>query len=71
MKNSGFSLIELVVFIVVISIVAVGVAMLIATLLQRSPITERLSDTLSVAQARMELILGQRYFVGYNRILKD
>lgn len=60
-KNAGFSLVELVVFIVVIGIVAV--AMIVPMNMASENSANPLYDTIAyeLAQERMELILGQRY----------
>ena len=64
-QQLGTSLIELVVFIAVISIAVTGVTLLFSTLLYQSSINTQMSEALSLAQGRMEIILGQRYFLGY------
>lgn len=68
-KQSGVSLIELVVFVAALSIGVAGITVMFTTLLSQSPITEQVSQALSLAEARMELILGQRHFVGYTGIV--
>ena len=65
-KSAGFTLIELVVFIVVISIAFTTLITSFQTLLQKSPVPNRLSTAIGLAQGRMDLILGQRYQQGFS-----
>ena len=62
---TGASLIEVVIFIAVISIALTGITLVMSTVLLQSPIAEQTSQALSLAQGRMELILGQRHYNGY------
>ncbi|MBI5447882.1 MAG: type II secretion system protein [Gammaproteobacteria bacterium] len=64
-KYNGYSLIELVLLIATVSIAMVGVVSVMTTLLRQAPMSSQSQKVLSVAQARMELILGQHYFLGY------
>src|ERR1700722_4318360 len=65
MKQRGFSLIELIVFIVIIGIVTSALFLAFASLLQDAPIGLHQTVALGLAQERMELILAQRRLQGY------
>lgn len=64
--SSGFSLIELIVFIVIVGISVVAVLLSFQTLLTRSPNTNRQTVAIELAQGRMDVILGQYYQNGYS-----
>jgi Tfp pilus assembly protein PilE len=64
-KLNGFTLIELVIFIVVISVTFTTLAISFQTLLKKSYFPNRVTTAVGLAQARMELILGQRYQKGF------
>jgi len=69
-KNSaGFSLIELVIFIVVIGLAVSGVFLAFSTTLQNTPLvnTQTLANQLAVA--RMEIIIGQRRMFGFSNTI--
>jgi prepilin-type N-terminal cleavage/methylation domain-containing protein len=62
----GFSLVELLVFIVIFGIAAYALLRSFASVLPRSPTPAQLTQATLLAQERMELILGQRDALGYN-----
>lgn len=64
-KQAGFSLVELVVFIVVIGIVISGVFTAFSTALQKSPIVNPQTTAIELANARMDIIIDQRHMVGF------
>ena len=64
-KQHGVSLIELVIFIAVLSVAVSGITLVLTTVLLQSPITGQISEALSIAQGRMELVLGKRQLMGY------
>jgi len=68
-RITGFNLIELTVFIVVISIAFTTLVTSFQTLLQKSPVPNRLSTAIGLAQGRMDLILGQRYEQGFSSFI--
>ena len=62
----GFSLIELIVFIVVLGVLAAGFVVAFSSPLRNSPEAGRLDLAAELAQQRMELILAQRRTVGFS-----
>ncbi|MCX7121086.1 MAG: type II secretion system protein [Gammaproteobacteria bacterium] len=64
--SAGFSLIELVVFIVVIGLAVSGIFLAFSTALQKAPLvnTQTLANQLAIA--RMDMIIGQRRMVGFS-----
>ncbi len=65
-KSKGFSLIELVVFIVVIGLALSGVFLAFSTALQKSPGVNAETTALELAAARMNIIIGQRHINGFS-----
>jgi type II secretory pathway pseudopilin PulG len=65
----GFTLVELVVFIVIIGFAAYALFRSFGSVLPRSPTAAQLTQAMQLAQERMELILGQRDVLGYNNLL--
>ena len=61
----GFSLIELIVFIVVLGVLAAGLVVAFSSPLRSSPEAGRLDLAAELAQQRMELILAQRRANGF------
>ena len=64
----GFTLVELVVFIVIMGVAAFALARSFGSVMPRSPTPAQLAQATQLAQERMELILGQRDnpAMGYN-----
>ena len=62
----GFTLVELLVFIVIMGLTAYALFRSFSSLLPRSPSAAQLTQATQLAQERMELILGQRDVLGYN-----
>ncbi len=69
-RSRGLTLIELVVFIVIVGVAAFALLGSFGAMLTRSPSAAQLTQAAQLAQERMELILGQRNSpfagVGYN-----
>jgi type II secretory pathway pseudopilin PulG len=65
MKYHGFSLIELIVFILVIGIASSGILGAFQTTLQNAPTGNYQTIALGLAQERMELILSQKRLKGF------
>lgn len=65
-NSGGFSLIELVIFIVVIGIAVPGIFLAFSTALQKSPIVNPQTIANQLAAARMDIIIGQRRMFGYS-----
>ena len=63
--RNGFSLIEVIVFIVVLGVLAAGLVVAFSSPLRNSPQAGRLDLAAELAQQRMELILAQRRAVGF------
>ena len=64
-KIQGFSLIELIIFIVVMGIAAVGILISLHLALENSPNIEFNTQALQLAQGRIELILEQKKELGF------
>ncbi len=61
----GFTLLEAVVFIVVLAVLLAGIVVAFGTSLRNSPTAGQIDLASELAQQRMELILGQRRAVGF------
>jgi len=64
----GFTLIEIVIFIVIAGIAGVALLQMFRQTMPRSPAPTQLTQATQLAQERMELILGRRSVVGYNAL---
>jgi len=64
-RGQGFTLLEMVVFIVIVGIAAVALFQTFRQTLPRSPTPTQLVQATQLAQERMELILGRRGVVSY------
>lgn len=64
--GQGFTLVETLVFIVIVGVAAVALFTSFKNVLPRSPTAAQLTQAAELAQERMELILGQRDAQGYN-----
>lgn len=63
--SSGFSLVEAIVFIVVVAVLLAGIVVALGTSLRGSPRASEIDLAAELAQQRMELILAQRRSAGY------
>ena len=61
----GFTLVELVIFIVVVSILGVAMLAAFSTSVRYSPAAGQITQATQLAQQRMEFILAQRRAVGF------
>lgn len=64
-KQSGFTLVEIALFLVVMGIVSSGLAVIFVTALSRVPEIDKKNKAIEIAQQRMDIILGQKANVGY------
>ena len=64
----GFTLVELLVFIVILGLAGYALFRSFGNVLPRSPTAGQLTQAMQLAQERMELILGQRDVRGYNNL---
>lgn len=64
-EKTGFSLIELIIFIVVLSIAVSAIFSAFSVALQKSPTANYQTTVIELAQGRMELILGQKRLKGF------
>ena len=64
-RQAGISLIELVVFITVVAILAVGLFKALGRSLPSSPTAQQITQATQIAQERMELIMGQKDRLGF------
>jgi prepilin-type N-terminal cleavage/methylation domain-containing protein len=64
-REHGFTLVELVVFIVILGVAAVALFKMFGQVLPQSPQPAQLEQATQLAQERVELILGQRDASGY------
>jgi type II secretory pathway pseudopilin PulG len=61
----GISLVELIIFIVIVSVLAAGLFSVFANSLRGAPQAGQTDSAAEIAQQRMELILAQRRAVGF------
>jgi type II secretory pathway pseudopilin PulG len=64
-RGAGFTLLEAIVFIVVLSVLLAGLATSLRSSLHNAPIASQMDIASELAQQRMELILGQRRAAGF------
>lgn len=64
-REAGFTLIEAVVFIVVLAVLIAALTVALSASLRNSPAAGQMDQASELAQIRMELILGQRRAVGF------
>jgi MSHA pilin protein MshD len=64
-RNRGFTLIEMVAFIVIVGVAAVALFTMFTRVVPRNPQPIQLEQATQLAQERMELILGRREASGY------
>jgi prepilin-type N-terminal cleavage/methylation domain-containing protein len=64
-RGRGFTLVEMIAFIVIVGIAAVALFQMFRQTLPRSPTPAQLIQATQLAQERMELILGRRGVVSY------
>jgi prepilin-type N-terminal cleavage/methylation domain-containing protein len=64
-RDRGFSLVEVIVFIVVAGVLTAALTVALVTLLRDAPKAGQLDRATELAQQRMELILGQRRAAGF------
>lgn len=65
MKFAGFTLIEMIVFILIIGIAASAIFTSFQAVLQKSPTGNRQTTAIALAQERMDLVLAQRQLKGF------
>lgn len=65
MKTEGFTLIELIIFIVVVGLLAAGILLAFNNILAKSVTPHDQNLAVQLAKERMEIILGQRWAVGF------
>ena len=63
--QQGFTLIELIIFIVILGILGVSILMTFSVALKNTPKVESASIATELAQQRMDVIFGQRKIVGF------
>jgi MSHA pilin protein MshD len=64
-RDTGFTLIELIIFIVIAGVLAVGLASVFSGTMRGVAEPGQLTQATQIAQERMELILGRRRAVGF------
>jgi type II secretory pathway pseudopilin PulG len=69
--GQGFTLIEIVVFIVIVGVSAYALFRSFTDVLPRSPTQSQMVQATHLAQERMELIVGRRAVAGYNAAQLD
>jgi len=62
--SPGFTLIELIIFIVIVGIAATAILLSFQTVLSKSPDTNKQTIATELAEGRMDLIIGQYYIYG-------
>lgn len=61
----GFTLVELIIFIVIVSILGVGLMAAFSTTTRNTPNAGQMTQATQLAQERMELVIAQRHAVGF------
>lgn len=64
-RQQGYSLIELIIFIIILGLIAGTLLVSMNQSLQKSPVISRVATALDLAQQRMDVILGQKQLVGF------
>ncbi len=67
-RRSGFTLVELVVFMVIVGVAAFALLRSFGSLLPRSPTAAQLTQASQIAQERIELILGRYVAAGFTAV---
>lgn len=70
-SQTGVSLVEMVAFIVIVSIAMVGLMRAYTSILSRAPTAAQLTQATQLAQERMELILAQKDVLGFESLALD
>lgn len=70
-RDRGMTLIEVVGFIVIVSLVTVGLISAFSGSLRSTASPREMNQALQIAQSRMELILGQRKRLGFTAFLSS
>ena len=65
-RIEGFTLVELIIFMVVISVAVTAIFSAFSTALQNSPTSNYQATVISLAEARLEIILGQDRLKGFS-----
>jgi Tfp pilus assembly protein PilE len=65
-NNLGFTLVELIMFIVIMGVVAVAMVQAFSGTMRGSHTGKEMTQAIELAQQRMEVIAGQRKLLGYS-----
>lgn len=65
MRAPGFTLIELIIFIIILGIIGTTLLMTFQVSLKKSPVVRNVSRAVELAEKRMDFIQGQRNIIGY------
>ena len=65
-KNKGFSLVELIIFVIILSIVSATILVTVSFALRYIPISHNQTVTPITASKCMDYLLGQRYLKDFN-----
>jgi len=65
-QESGFTLIELIVFIIIIGVIATGLFLAFNVSLEKQPDMQATEIANHLARQRMDIILGQRSMLGFS-----
>ncbi|MGH8710352.1 MAG: type IV pilus modification PilV family protein [Burkholderiales bacterium] len=68
-RQAGISLIELIVFITVVAILAVGLFKALGRTLPTAPTPQQITQATHIAQERLELIQGQKDILGFAGVI--
>jgi type II secretory pathway pseudopilin PulG len=69
MKQNGFNLIELALFLVILGILAISILTTADIAFQKQPTVQNEETATNLASKRMDIILGQRQIVGFSSFL--
>jgi Tfp pilus assembly protein PilE len=67
-QQKGVSLIELIIFIIVLGMLSSGILMAFAVVLEKIPAVKKTTLATTIAQRKMERILGQKYSQGFDNV---
>ncbi len=67
-RRSGFTLVEVVIFMVIVGVAAFALLRSFSSVLPRSPTAAQLTQASQIAQERIELILGRYVAAGFTAV---
>lgn len=71
LRSKGFTLIEVIIFIVIMGVLGVGVLASFNVAMQRAPSIQNSSRAIGLAKRRMEMVMGYVDVYGFNNLTID